>query len=52
MRVAEIPHRKSWKQDLAPYLEADRRRSIGQLASVVVPYLGVWILAAIVQPSA
>jgi omega-6 fatty acid desaturase (delta-12 desaturase) len=25
---------------------------LGQLASVVIPYLGVWVLAAIVQPSA
>lgn len=45
-----IPQRKSWKQDLAPYLEADRARSLGQIASVVVPYLGVWTVAAIVRP--
>jgi acyl-lipid omega-6 desaturase (Delta-12 desaturase) len=44
--------RKSWKRDLAPYLEIDRRRSLGQIASVVVPYVGVWVLAALVQPSA
>jgi len=43
--------RRAWKQDLAPYLKIDRRRSIGQLASVVVPYLGIWLLAAFVQPS-
>ena len=40
MNVTEIPSRKSWKQDLAPYLEVDRRRSLGQIASVVLPYLG------------
>ncbi len=43
---------RAWKQDLEPYLRIDRRRSLGQLASVVIPYLGVWVLAAIVQPSA
>jgi omega-6 fatty acid desaturase (delta-12 desaturase) len=48
--AADIPERTSWKQDLAPYLAVDRRRSLGQLASVVVPYLGVWVLAALVQP--
>jgi omega-6 fatty acid desaturase (delta-12 desaturase) len=50
--TAEIPQRKSWKQDLAPYLAIDRPRSIAQIASVVPPYLGVWSLAAIVRPSA
>src|SRR4051812_27246144 len=44
--------RKAWKRDLARYLEVDRRRSLGQIASVVVPYLGVWIAAAIVRPGA
>jgi acyl-lipid omega-6 desaturase (Delta-12 desaturase) len=52
MDVTEIPDRGSWKQDLAPFLEVDRRRSIGQIASVVLPYLAAWILAAIVEPSA
>jgi len=28
----------------------DRRRSLGQIASVVLPYFGVWTLAAIVHP--
>jgi acyl-lipid omega-6 desaturase (Delta-12 desaturase) len=41
-----------WKKDLAAYLEVDRARSLRQLASVVLPYLGVWVLAAIVEPSA
>jgi acyl-lipid omega-6 desaturase (Delta-12 desaturase) len=45
-----IPDRGDWKQDLAPYLEVDRRRSLGQIASVVVPYFGVWLLAAVVRP--
>jgi omega-6 fatty acid desaturase (delta-12 desaturase) len=41
---------RAWKQDLAPYLAIDRRRSLGQIASVVLPYLGVWALAAAVRP--
>ncbi len=52
MRTAEIPSRESWKQDLAPYLEVDRRRSLGQIASVVLPYLAVWTVAVLVEPSA
>ncbi len=52
MNPPEIPHRKSWKRDLAPYLEVDPRRSLAQIASVVVPYLGVWAIAAVVEPSA
>jgi omega-6 fatty acid desaturase (delta-12 desaturase) len=50
--ATDIPSRKSWKQDLAPYLEVDRSRSLGQIASVVLPYLAVWILALLIQPSA
>ena len=50
MNRAEIPSRKAWKQDLAAYLEVDRRRSLGQIASVVAPYLGIWALVAIVRP--
>jgi acyl-lipid omega-6 desaturase (Delta-12 desaturase) len=49
---AVIPDRGTWKQDLAPFLEIDERRSLGQIASVVLPYLGVWALAALIQPSA
>jgi omega-6 fatty acid desaturase (delta-12 desaturase) len=45
-----VPARTTWKRDLAPYLAIDRRRSLGQIASVVVPYLGVWVVAAIVRP--
>jgi omega-6 fatty acid desaturase (delta-12 desaturase) len=52
MNHEDIPDRNSWKQDLGPYLEADRRRSLGQIASVVVPYLGIWALAAILRPDA
>ena len=44
------PHRKSWKRDLAPYLEIDRARSLAQIASVVLPYLGVWLVAWVLQP--
>jgi len=47
----DIPPRKTWKQDLAPYLEPDRARSLGQIASVVVPYLAIWAVAAAVRPS-
>ncbi len=44
------PERKRWKRDLADYLVIDRGRSLGQIASVVVPYLAIWILVALVQP--
>jgi acyl-lipid omega-6 desaturase (Delta-12 desaturase) len=52
MENADIPHRASWRHDLAPYLQVDAGRSLGQIASVVGPYLGVWVFAGIVQPSA
>lgn len=52
MSPTEIPSRKSWKQDLAPYLAIDERRGLGQIASVVIPYLAIWVLAALVEPSA
>jgi acyl-lipid omega-6 desaturase (Delta-12 desaturase) len=52
MTTADIPDRKSWKQDLTAYLEPDRGRSLRQLASVVLPYVGVWVVAAIVRPDA
>jgi fatty acid desaturase len=48
---AELPNRKTWKRDLGPYLEIDRARSLWQIAGVVSPYLGVWIVASIVRPS-
>jgi acyl-lipid omega-6 desaturase (Delta-12 desaturase) len=44
--------KRAWKGDLAVYLAVDRGRSLRQLASVVVPYLGVWVLAALVRPGA
>ena len=46
------PHRKSWKRDLAPYLEVDRTRSLTQIASVAVPYLGLWVIAWLLKPGA
>ena len=49
---APIPQRESWKRDLAAYLEIDPRRSLGQIASVVVPYLAVWSAAALLRPGA
>ncbi len=52
MDTADIPSRESWKQDLAPYLEIDRRRSLGQIASVILPYAAVWVIAVLIQPSA
>ena len=51
MDSTEIPSRKTWKQDLGPYLQRDERRSLAQIASVVLPYLSVWVLAALIQPS-
>ena len=51
MDSIEIPSRETWKQDLAPYLQRDERRSLAQIASVVLPYLAVWVLAALIQPS-
>jgi omega-6 fatty acid desaturase (delta-12 desaturase) len=52
MNADEIPPRQSWKQDLSPYLRVDRRRSLWQIASVVLPYLSIWLLAALIRPSA
>ena len=46
-----MAHRRTWKGDLAPYLEADRARSLGQIASVVVPYLGVWLAVWLTAPA-
>jgi omega-6 fatty acid desaturase (delta-12 desaturase) len=48
----EIPDRRRWKRDLAPYLEPDDARGLGQIASVALPYLGLWVLTAIVRPGA
>jgi acyl-lipid omega-6 desaturase (Delta-12 desaturase) len=50
LKTTELPSRSSWKLDLAPYLEVDRRRSLTQIASVLVPYIGVWALATVVHP--
>src|SRR3954453_5540648 len=50
--TAPIPERRSWKQDLAPYLQIDSRRSAGQIAGVALPYIAVWVIAALVQPPA
>jgi omega-6 fatty acid desaturase (delta-12 desaturase) len=47
-----IPSRATWKRDLRVYLEVDRGRSIAQLASVVLPYLAIWLLAAALDPGA
>jgi acyl-lipid omega-6 desaturase (Delta-12 desaturase) len=50
VNTADIPSRKTWTRDLAFYREIDRARSLGQIASVVVPYLGVWVVAALLEP--
>jgi acyl-lipid omega-6 desaturase (Delta-12 desaturase) len=50
--TTDVPRRKAWKQDLSAYLEVDRGRSLAQIASVVLPYLGVWVLASVVRPNA
>jgi len=50
--VNPVPERARWKQDLAPYLAIDARRSVGQIASVVLPYLAVWLVATSIRPSA
>ena len=47
-----FPAARAGSRTSPPTCEVDRRRSLGQIASVVLPYLGVWVLAAIVQPSA
>ena len=50
MNSADLPPGRSWKRDLAVYLEVDRARSLAQIASVLLPYVGVWILASLVDP--
>jgi omega-6 fatty acid desaturase (delta-12 desaturase) len=50
--TVQIPARESWKQELAPYLKVDPRRSLGQIASAVLPYLAIWVVAVLIQPSA
>lgn len=50
MSTEAIPARKTWKRDVARYTAPDERRSIGQIASTVVPYFGLWVTAAIIQP--
>lgn len=50
--AADIRFSRTWKSDLAGYLEVDRGRSLRQIASVVLPYVGVLVLAAIIKPNA
>jgi omega-6 fatty acid desaturase (delta-12 desaturase) len=50
--VSSTRTNRPWKQDLAAYLEVDRGRSLEQIASVVLPYVGVWVLASIIEPNA
>ncbi|MET0972765.1 MAG: fatty acid desaturase [Thermoleophilaceae bacterium] len=51
-RATEIPRRESWTRDVARYVDVDRRRSLAQIASVVLPYLAIWTLAVVIQPGA
>jgi acyl-lipid omega-6 desaturase (Delta-12 desaturase) len=48
--LLESPGRTAWQHDLARYLRPDRRRSLAQIATVVVPYLAIWALIAIARP--
>lgn len=50
--AARAQQRKAWKRDLAPYTAIDTRRSLGQIASVVIPYFVVWTFASVVNPPA
>jgi len=43
---------RTWRRDLAPYLDIDSARSLGQIASVVLPYLALWALTAAAHPTA
>jgi acyl-lipid omega-6 desaturase (Delta-12 desaturase) len=52
METTAIPDRSSWKRDLAQHLERDERRSLVQIATAVLPYLVVWVTAALTGPSA
>ena len=52
MTPTELPERKGWKNDLAVYRAIDHRRSLAQVASVVLLYLGIWGLAVLMQPNA
>ena len=52
MTTVDIPCSRSWKQELAAYLQVDLGRSLRQLASVVLPYVGLWVLAATIEPNA
>ena len=50
--TTNIPRGRSWKRDLAAYLEIDRGRSLRQIAGVALPYAGVWVAAWLVDPDA
>jgi omega-6 fatty acid desaturase (delta-12 desaturase) len=52
VNTADIARSRGWKEDLAPYLEVDRGRSLAQIAGVVVPYVGVWVAASVIEPNA
>ena len=45
-----VPERARWRDELAVYVAPSGPRSVAQIASVVVPYLTVWVLAAILRP--
>lgn len=45
-----VPGRDAWRRQIAPYVEPDASRSLAQIASCLLPYLGVWALAWALQP--
>jgi acyl-lipid omega-6 desaturase (Delta-12 desaturase) len=51
VNTADLRRSRSWKQDLAAYIEVDRGRSLRQIVSVVLPYVGVWVAASIIEPN-
>lgn len=50
MTTETIPDRRTWRREIAPFVAPDRVRSLGQIASAVIPYLGVWAIVVIVRP--
>jgi fatty acid desaturase len=41
---AELPETQTWQQAIAPYQKSNHRRSLGQLANSLLPYLALWVL--------
>ncbi|MBM3666250.1 MAG: fatty acid desaturase [Actinobacteria bacterium] len=45
-----VPDRESWRRQITPFTRPDARRSLGQIASCLPPYLAVWGIAIAVKP--